>query len=323
MKIENQTIFMGNTERNERHQSSMAERKAGEEKKGTIIFGGELNQRLDPIAQKKKEARERALKIVGDAFAGDRKIDDDMEKRRLKIEELKGEISKARDEALAIERQREELREVYGLSEEDDEQQELRLLEKKTEAKKPGSGVYLTKEEREEIKRIEERGLTEYQKRSMDLKESASDYENEIARAEEMIRAENAVIRDTKLERLKHHTMVDAEKQADEIMEKASDEIVGMLMEEAKEHVDNEMEEEKEAAEEKAEEKKEQEEKLAEAKEEKRREEEFAEEIGETTKQLTGLEEIKTDVQDEVQKILDKMKLLEEDIKGAAVDTAG
>lgn len=323
MKVGNQTIFMGNTERSERHQMSMSERKAGEEKKGMVIFGGEFNQKLDPIAQKKKEAREKAFKIVGDAFAGDRKIDDDIEKRRLKIEELKGEIGKSRDEISAIAQQREELKDAYGLSEEDEEQKELRLLEKKAEAKKPGSGVHLTKEERQEIKRIEERGLTEYQQRSMELNESADDYENEIAKTEERIRAENAVIRDTKLERLKYHTMTDAEKQADAVMEKASDEIVGMLMEEAKDHVDKETEEEKEAAEEKAKEKKEQEEKLESAKEEKKQKEKFSEEIGETTRQLTTLDEVKTDVLEEVQKILDKMKLLEEDIKGAAVDTAG
>lgn len=317
MKIGNQTIFMGDTAKSEPHQMTAMEKK---EKRGTI-FGGEWNRKLDPVAQKKEEARQQALKIVGDAFAGDKKIDDDMEQRRLKMEELRGEISKIKDEVSAIEKQREELKDVYGISEESQEQQELRLLEKEMDAKKPGSGVQLTKEEKQEIKRIEERGLTEYQQRSIDLKKSATDYENEIAKAEEMIQVENAIIRNIRLERMKQHTMVDAGKQADAVMEAASDEITGMLMEEAKEHVDEKLEEEKKAAEEKAEAEEAKEERLESAKEEKRKQEEFSEEIGETTKQLTVLDEVKTDVQEEVQKILDKMKLLEEDIKGAAVDT--
>ena len=38
---------------------------------------------------------------------------------------------------------------------------------------------------------------------------------------------------------------------------------------------------------------------------------------------MTKSDELLDDVQKEVKKILDEMKLLEEDLKGAAVDTAG
>ena len=66
-----------------------------------------------------------------------------------------------------------------------------------------------------------------------------------------------------------------------------------MLIDEAKDHMDEKMAEEKEAAEEKAEKEEAEEERIEKQNEKKK----------------------------EIKKIVDEMKLLEEDIKGAAVDT--
>ena len=49
--------------------------------------------------------------------------------------------------------------------------------------------------------------------------------------------------------------------------------------------------------------------------------EELAEAIGELTEQTLQLDGVKTDIQEEIKDIVNKMKLLEEDIKGAVVDT--
>ena len=49
--------------------------------------------------------------------------------------------------------------------------------------------------------------------------------------------------------------------------------------------------------------------------------EELAESIGELTEQTLQLDGVKTDIQEEIKDIVNKMKLLEEDIKGAVVDT--
>lgn len=175
------------------------------------------------------------------------------------------------------------------------EEENLKLLEKEMDAKKPGFGVHLTDEEREQLAEIKKAGLTEYQKRSLELKENGSMYEQEIDEAKEQIQTENAVIRGTRLERLKSQAMIKAQKSAGDVLEAASEQIVGMLIDEARDHMDEEVAEEKKAAEEKAEKEEAEEERIEKQKEKKK--------------------------EKEIKKIMDEMKLLEEDIKGAAVDT--
>lgn len=316
MKVHNTTIFMGDATKQQRKNGLQQE---DEQKRGSV-FAGNLNKNFDPIARKKQDAQKQAMKIVGDAWAGERKIDDDLEARRSRIDELRDIMGKAGDELKNIDNQRTELRDSYGLTEESEEQQDLHLLEKELDSHKIGSGVTLTDEEKERVAQIKERGLTEYQERSLELRSSKEYFEKNYTEAEDAIREENAVIRGIRQARLQSHVMADANKQAEEVLAAASDEIIGMLMEEAKEHIDEKMAEEKEAAEKKAEEKEELEEKLEKAEEKKEEQEKLTEEIKESTEELVEIEGVETDIQSEVQKIVDKMKLIEEDIKGAAVD---
>ena len=104
----------------------------------------------------------------------------------------------------------------------------------------------------------------------------------------------------------------------EDIMEQAGEEIVGMLLEEGKEHLDEEQKLREEKAE-KLEEKKEEQEAFIEAqKEKKEAAEEFVEDM--PMEEMLTLEQVKLDVQKEVQNIVDKMKLVAEDMKGAVVD---
>lgn len=288
MKVENTTVFLGNNTRRERNSSVVEEKSSGQN-----IFAGNLKKQFDPIAGKKQEARKKAMKIVGDAWEGERKIDDDLASRSAKIVKYRETLRKAGDELKEIESRRSELRENYGVEADSEEEENLKLLEKELAAKKIGSGIHLTKEEEEQLAEIKKTGLTEYQKRSLELKENGSQYEQEIEEAEKQIQTENAVIRGTRLERLKSQTMIKAQKSAEDVLEAASEQIVGMLIDEAKDHMDEKMAEEKEAAEEKAEKEEAEEERIEKQNEKKK----------------------------EIKKIVDEMKLLEEDIKGAAVDT--
>ena len=77
MKIQNISFNMGDR---------------GMEMQKKSVFGGNLNTGADFLAQKKQRAKEQAMKIVTDAWAGEQKIDADMEQRRLRIQELKEEI---------------------------------------------------------------------------------------------------------------------------------------------------------------------------------------------------------------------------------------
>lgn len=288
MKVENTTVFLGDNTRRERNSSVVEEKSSGQN-----IFAGNLKKQFDPIAGKKQEARKQAMKIVGDAWEGERKIDDDLASRSAKIVKYRETLRKAWDELKEIESRRSELRENYGVEADSEEEENLKLLEKELAAKKIGSGIHLTKEEEEQLAEIKKTGLTEYQKRSLELKENGSQYEQEIEEAEKQIQTENAVIRGTRLERLKSQTMIKAQKSAEDVLEAASEQIVGMLIDEAKDHMDEKMAEEKEAAEEKAEKEEAEEERIEKQNEKKK----------------------------EIKKIVDEMKLLEEDIKGAAVDT--
>ena len=318
MKV-NQTIFMGDDTLRARHGQESAQNDSNKKS----IFAGGLNKAVDPILQKKQQAQKQAMKIVGDTWANDRKIDDDLDERRARIKENREIIGKAKDELNRISKEREALRERYGVEEDSQEEQDLKLLEKEIDAKKPGSEVRLTKEEWEKIEEIKKNGLTEYQTRSLEMKNGGGLYEDEIAEAEKIIKMETAVISSIKLERLKKDPMVEAQKNAKEIIDAARDEILGMLIDEGKDHIDEEMEEKKEVAE-KAEEKKEEQEEKAEKKDEKEaQEEQFREQIRASTELMTKSDELLDDVQRKVKKILDEMKLLEEDLKGAAVDTVG
>ncbi|MDE7186085.1 MAG: hypothetical protein K2O13_01030, partial [Lachnospiraceae bacterium] len=138
---------------------------------------------------------------------------------------------------------------------------------------------------------------------------------------------------------------VKAQKKADKVMEAASKEVIGMLTEEAKDHVDEEMEEKREEAEEKAEEKAEEEEKIENRKEER---EELENRIDEAHAKNEAQEELRreaeersredavllgdmmdagmagagdaSNVKTDIKNMIHKMKLLEEDLKGSIVD---
>lgn len=306
-------------------------------RKGSI-YSGNLNLESDPITQKRKEAMKEAMKIVGDAFKGDRMIDDDIERRRNNIEALKNEISNNQQEINRLDANKKEMKEAGGITDDSQEQLDLELLEKRRDARKDPS-IKLSEDEKQRLEMIDQEGLTEYQKYSLEMDSLKEPFLKVIDDSQKKILNESMTINAIQLARLKTHPMVDANVAADKLQDSASEEIIGLLIDEAKDHVDEEMEEQKEAADKKAEEKKEQEEKTEAAKENKdqmeARTNNEADSINNkispghdatvnntTMEQMIDLTEIQKDVQKEVQDIIDKMKLLPEDIIGAAVDAS-
>lgn len=320
MKVQNTTIFMGDNTRRER-QNGVTEEKTGQK----TIFAGNFNKKFDPIAQKKQQARDQAMKIVRDAWAGEQELDADLEEKRSKIREYQTSMSEASSKLKEIDENRQALKDSYGVSDDSKEEQDLKLLEKEMDAQKAGSGMQLTEEEEARIKEIKEKGLTEYQQRSLELKESRGTYEEQLTQARAGAKAENSAIMTMKINRLKSQTMIKASQSADEVLEAAGQEIIGMLIDEAKDHIDEEMEEKKEAAEKKAEKEEEEEEKIEKIKEDKAEKEEFsegvAEQVEDISQYMVEMDSTMNEVQQEIKKIMDEMKLLEEDLKGAEVDT--
>lgn len=316
----------------------------GQIKNGSINMN-ELNGKLDSVLMRKQRAQKKAMKVVGDAWAADKKIDLNLEERRTRIQELKGNIDENMGLIDGCNAHKEELRETYEVSADSEEQKDLELLEKRIRSRSPKYNVSLTKEEEERLAEIDKKPLTEYQQRALRIDSDISRYDTEIDKAKDEIKAENNAIRAIKQERLKDHSMVDAQKEAEEIMKDAGKDIIGILAGEAQDHIDEKLEEKIEDAKEKAEEKEEQEEKLQEQraeKEEQRVQLEIKQEESRTAEEIKAeqrqnareqadlLEAAGDDLvlpsanaseaKAQIKAMLQRMKLLEEDLKGANID---
>lgn len=286
MRVEkNMTIFAGAEPDLSRTGKADGTDKAKQERKA--IFAGNLQGMptlQDRIWQRKQQARQEALKVVKDAWGVDQAIDQCLDESRERIRQMQEEDLQARRELNNINEERQRLKETYGVTD----------------------------------STPEEKMPEDYKSRMKELDDYAA-YNEEILRDNEHDTVvENAVIRGTKQERLKKHLMVDAQKSADGILEAASDEIVGMVMDDAREHLDEEQEKREEQAE-KIEEKREEMEELQEKRKEREEEmEELLENV--PVDEMLELDRTKQDIQQEIQDIVNKMKLVAEDIKGSMVD---
>ncbi|MBQ9990297.1 MAG: hypothetical protein IJP31_05070 [Lachnospiraceae bacterium] len=299
--------------------------KRGKVEKGSV-FAGSLNEDLfaNSILEKKKEAQRKAMQVVGDAWESDQKIEKDLDERRELINKLEKENQAALKEIDEYTRMQEEMKEEYGITDDSKEQQDLELIRKYNRMLKDemngkiSSENRLTREEIEYVQRLKAEGLTDYQQKQLDLDSAKSVYQQTVSENKKTIVEENAIIRGVRLEKLKSDPMLKAQDEAQAIREAASKEITGMVVEQAKEHIDQLQEE----AEEKAEKLEEKQEKLEEFIESQKEKREESEEIMEDmpVREMAELEQIKSDVKQEVENIVNKMALVVEDIKGAMVD---
>jgi hypothetical protein len=317
MKVENKTIFMGDDTLKNRHSNTKAKAQSTK-----ALNGVAFKENLDPIVQKKKKARQQAMKIIGDAFKNETKLDMEQEERRQRLKELEAEIGEYKEAIRNIENERADLRNLYEVPEGSDEENDLRLLEREVEKEMrfKGKVVVFSREELERLDEIHKKGLSEYQERSLEMKRSEKFYNDGAFDDEREFRIAKETLTQTKLERLKYHPMLDAREKADAVLDAASDEILGMLFEEGKEHVDEELEEKVEEVKEQKEEKEEFEERIEKAKERKEDERKLTEEILEGVSDLQANSADLSNAQDQVKEMLNNLKILEEDIKGAAVD---
>lgn len=307
----------------------------GANNKGKLLnfFHGNHQASQDKVAQKRQEARERAMKLVKDVYSADRTVDEELAEREGRVEQAKNEILEANNQKKELDHEKEKLKETYGITEDSQEQKDLKLLEKRRDSMKPDSDIQLTDEERQRLAEIDEKGMTEYQKASLEIDSWKAPYDDAIDKASKTMQEENGYICAIHLERLKRAPMVAAANQADEIMEAANKEIIGMIIDDTKNNIDEKMEETKEDMDEAKEEKEELDEKIEEIQEKNeemeaatqaQREEhkKYKPDLQELpTDQILQVDGLKNDIQQEVKDMLLSMKLLPEDIKGSVVDT--
>ena len=279
--------------------------KAENENRNTF-FAGNTNLANDPIAQKRKEAQEKAMKVVSDAWESDKVIDKSIEDRQNHYNEMLTVKEEAQSKINDINDQIKILKEEYGITEE---------MKSKDWPQ-------------------------EYRDRYLELAKQASVFKEQIYDADKFMKDDIADIKAITIERLKSSPMVDAQKTADAIKASANEEIIGMAMQQAKEHIDEKMEEAEEKAEEKAEEEEIKEEKLEDIREMKALQQAMVEGTKEAIEEAESrhrenqapdmpidelIELTKTNTQTQkAQKVLEEIKysmnLLEADLKGIEID---
>lgn len=283
----------------------------GKVQKGSV-YVGKLQDTSDSIMEKKERALQKARKLIFDQAAADEKIDAEMEEHYRMQEEYDAMRGEANQNIKNINERKQQLQQEYGVADDSEEQKDLELLIKAE--KQP-----LTEEETKRLKEMPP--LTEYQEAALREEGKKEYWENKKEQAEAGIKAEGSVVTAVKLELLKSAPMSDCQKQAREIMEEASKEVIAGLMEKVKETVDQVREE----AEEKIKEKEEEEEE-AEKLEERKAEADEAAKKGERPKQqpdslkLFLSEGIDGDLKKELKNLAEEMKLLEEELKGMHID---
>lgn len=174
----------------------------------------------------------------------------------------------------------------------------------------------------------------DYKAYKKDLDAQEQHWQKQMEDSQSLISSSSGAIKSIKQEAVKHHGMVDAVKAEEDAMQAASKEIIGMLVEEAKDTVEEKIEETVEKAEEAKEEKAEQEEQMKEAQLER---EKKAKEIEEELEKQRSLREQRpsakmpnldtSEIMDKQQKILENTQqileeqfLLPEEVKGIVVD---
>lgn len=303
------------------------------------IFAGDLNLMEDPIAKKRKEAQQKAMKIVQDAWGSDQAVEDSIQERRDSYSKMKQLREENQDVIKEIEGNKAALREEYGIDPDSQEQKDLKILEK-MQNQQAGLEETFTEEEEARLGELMKEPLTDYQKEALELNKQEIKFKKDIQSAENQMRKDMADIRSINLEKLKSDPMVEAQNSAEKILAAASDEIVGMLKDEAVDHIDEKLEEEKEERKEAAEKKEEKEEKQEEIEEKRAIQEAMiaktkeAVEKAEAAKKKRDMPDVSieetidiaqpnTQTQD-VQKMLNDLKnsmnLLEADLKGIQVD---
>ncbi len=166
------------------------------------------------------------------------------------------------------------------------------------------------------------------------LNEEAGEWKKQYQEAHKVIAAATQGIKGINQENLKHHGMVDATKAQEASLKASSDEIIGMIKDEAIDKIDKDLEEVVEEAKEGKEEKVQQEAEQEKARLEREKQAQQVEEnlneqkqqakksyLPDTDLNVDDIMRKQQEIVRNTQEILEQQKLLEEEIKGIVVDS--
>lgn len=285
-----------------------------------------LNLGVNPVDEKKNSARKQAMKLISDAWGKDEKVakniqnmEDEKAAKAQELAELKSHIGN-------IEKEKEMWRQEYGVDKDSQEYKDFKLLEKYQDNKNGSSYDEFSEEEIERLKELQNTPLTDFQKKALSLNGAKDALDVEIQRGENKLIAMTESISLAKSEQLKSQDMLKAQDAAEEILDAANKDVIGMLVDEAKDHIDETAEEQKEKAEEAKEEKEKLEERIEKNKE-KREEDEKLIEAQMEANQLELDNQVKSqsvdhvaEAQKSIHKLMENNHMINEDIKGIEID---
>ena len=208
-----------------------------------------FNDNRNALDQRKALAQKQAMRIVKDAFKGDRSLDNIITDLKDRVTSLRDGISEKKAEEVENNKKLAGLQEEYGIDPNGEEHIKVELLARKMMApKSPESDADIEKDME---------GLTEYQRKALNLVAKTKADGQERLQMEYEMREIISGVREIKMERLKTNPMGEAKDEAAEIMDAANRDAILSLAGDAKDKIDEKAEEEKEKAAEKAKEKKE------------------------------------------------------------------
>lgn len=294
MKVENISIRAYS----EPEVKEKSEKDSREKKNKNIINGAELN--LNASATEKKIAKERqAMKLKLNQMLSDDEYNQEMKSHLEREAKLKQDSLDTQKEIQAVEDVKVMVKEAYGVEDDSEEQKTLQEIEALKEKQKT---QVLTDEEWERLHKTDD--LTDYQKLMLEYDDALDELKKRAENSERLAQAHGNAVEGMKQALLQVHPMVDASKQANEIIKEALKEEQSTLMDEMKETYDQKTEEAKEEA--------------KEAKEKNEQLHNTSEET-KTGKEMQAILEASTEV--DLQNNLKKSNvLLEEDLKGIEVD---
>lgn len=278
------------------------------------------------IEQRKKMAGKQAMKLISDAFGRDIKSQESIDKlRELKSQKL-DELNDKNKSMAEIDEQKAALMKEYGITEDSDEMKELELLKKYQNNRMGVLTGDFSDEEIEKLKSLQGTSRSEFQAKYLELNDAYNQYQKDAGQIEDEIRFLSGDIELQKNELNASRDMGKAQDAADAILDAASKEALGLMMQEAKDNIDKTAEEEKEKAEKAKEKEEELQEKIDKTKERNEEQKEIIEEASEAAKLDQNIS-VKTqdtsavaEAQKSINRILKDNNLISDDIKGIEID---
>ena len=345
MKIQQNLDVQINPFQNQNNESSVAGAAKAGQKNGNLSSVSGANLKGESLVQQRQGlARKQALKVVSDAFGGEKKLDAQMQSIKDEIKRLQDEINEKTANTMENDAKLKELQEEYGIDPDSEESKELSKLAFKMNNSKDGLSD-------EEISK-----MSEYQQKALYYVAANQQNSLEIDRAKAQQMGNVQGYSDMKRERVKSQDMLNAQEAAEEIMEASNGETIALLTQEAVEHVDEEQKEREEEAQEAAEKKKEEKKEEAKKLEKEAMQQEMIENIKEHAAESQGtsadakravarreraeanhvdaegvqktiisdgtsIEDTQNAVNTEITNILNKLSLLSSDVKGSTIDS--